>query len=95
MDSIWTQLPLDLVDHVCNQLPKVRRMDPDLKVDLRFWHLEKLLRNNQMWYGRVDGLQLLLDDLNMLNETDHIDVHDAWFDMDLDRRMEYYDSVMR
>ena len=31
MDTVWKQLPLELSEHICNQLPKVRRIASDLK----------------------------------------------------------------
>lgn len=94
MDSVWKDLPLDLAEHVCNQLPRVRQMAPELKIDLIFWPLQRLIRNTTNWYGRDDGYELLLDDLNMLTESDFSVVHDAWYAMDVDARLEYYHAVM-
>ena len=34
MDPVWTQLPSELSDHICNQLPKVRSIDKALKREL-------------------------------------------------------------
>lgn len=94
MDSVWKDLPLDLAERVCNQLPRVRQMAPELKIDLIFWPLHRLIRNTTRWYGKVDGYEILLDDLNMLNESDFSDVHDVWYHMDVDKRLDYYHAVM-
>ena len=95
MDSIWQQLPDEISEHICNQLPKVRRIPMDLSGDIQnqFFMLSRLRRNYTSWYGRDDGYDVLLDDLNMLNETDYINIYDAWYDIDRDRRREYYYSV--
>lgn len=95
MDPVWTQLPLELSEHICNQLPKVRKFDEVLSGDIQnqFYMLNRLLRNYTSWYGRDDGYDVLLDDLNMINETDYINIYDAWYDIDRDRRREYYYSV--
>lgn len=34
MDTIWTNLPLELSEHICNQLPKVRRIPQSLKREI-------------------------------------------------------------
>jgi hypothetical protein len=94
MDPVWKELPSELTEHICNNLTRVRWISPELKSELIFWPLEKMLVYMSRWYGRLDGYDVLLDDLNMLNETDFIDVHDAWYAMDVDKRLEYYHSVM-
>lgn len=95
MDSIWQQLPGELSELICNQLPKVRKIDEVLSGDIQnqFYMLNRLRRNFTSWYGRDDGYDVLLDDLNMINETDYINIYDAWYDIDRDRRREYYYSV--
>jgi len=35
MDPIWASVPSDIADHICNSLPKVRRLNPLLK-----WEIE-------------------------------------------------------
>jgi hypothetical protein len=94
MESVWKDLPVDLSEHICNQLTKVRGIDDEMKTEIIFWHLEKMLLYMSRWYGYYDGRDIVLDDLNMLNETDFIDVHDVWYAMDVDKRLEYYHSVM-
>jgi hypothetical protein len=39
METVWMNLPLDLAEHICNQLPKVRRIPCDLKreIESRVW----------------------------------------------------------
>ncbi len=95
MDPIWQQLPDELVEHVCNQLPKVRRIDDVLAEDIRnqFFHLDKLLRYYNRWFGRMDAYDILLDDLNMINESDFVNIYDAWYDTKPEKRREYYYSV--
>ena len=44
MDPIWKNLPLELSEHVCNQLPKVRRIPVDLAAEIK---------NQDMMYARV------------------------------------------
>jgi hypothetical protein len=34
MNPIWSQLPSELVDYICNKLPQVRSIPSDLKEDL-------------------------------------------------------------
>lgn len=94
MDPIWQQLPCDLVDHVCNQLPKVRRIDQRLKSDIvdQFWRVDQMLHFYRAWFGK-DGDIVLLDDLNMLNKSDYDDVYEVWKVLNKEERMEYYKSV--
>lgn len=94
MDPIWRELPVELVEHVCNQLPKVRSISHAMKHELTFRPLELLIKNTMAWFGRDDGYQLLLDDLNLLNESDFNNLYEVWEDMDVDKRLEYYHSVM-
>lgn len=94
MDPIWKELPVDLYEHVCNQLPKVRQIDPQLKYELTFSPLERLIKNTVAWYGMTHGYELLLYDLNLLNESDFEDLYDVWYNMDVDKRLEYYHSIM-
>jgi len=97
MDPIWQQLPGDLVERVCNQLPKVRRMDEKLKSDIvdQFWRVDKMLNYYRMWFGRHDAYYILLDDLNMLNESDYECVYQVWRELRQEERMNYYKSVMQ
>lgn len=96
MDSIWSHLPRDLVDRVCNQLPKVRAIPENLKDEIvnQRWRLEKLYNNVRAWYGDYDGYYLLLDDLNILNESDFQSLDEVWIDMAHEKRVDYYKSVM-
>jgi hypothetical protein len=96
MDTIWKNLPIELSEHICNQLPKVRRIPCDLKQDLRyqFFMVDKMLKYFTMWYGYDDAYTLLLHDLNMLNESDDVSPYDTWYSMDTDKRTEYYYSIM-
>ncbi len=34
MDTVWKELPVHLAEHICNQLPKVRRIPDDLKREI-------------------------------------------------------------
>lgn len=94
MDPVWQNLPVDLSDKICNMLPKVRAMDPDMKDQIKFWHLRRLLNNSIMWFGYSDGYMIVLDDLNMLCESDYTSVHHAWSNTDVEKRLEYYYQCM-
>lgn len=96
MDLMWTQLPLELSEHICNQLPKVRKIDEDLRFDIvsQNYMVHRMLKYYTQWFGKDDATYVLLDDLNIITESDYVDVYDAWFNMDTDKRTKYYHSVM-
>ena len=97
MDPVWTQLPIELAEHVCNQLPKVRRVDENMKAQIenQEWMVKRMLKYYTEWFGYMDAYDFLLDDLNMLNESDFLYVWKVWEDLDPEKRSEYYNAVMR
>ena len=73
MDPIWCNLPPELVEHICNQLPKVRRVAPDLKREL----LQRVRVIKEVEYPVVSGLrrshnykQIPVEDTRCVVESD-------------------------
>jgi hypothetical protein len=50
MDPIWTQLPIDLVNKICNMLILVRRIPDDMKRDIE---MQEMKLNNFFKSSRV------------------------------------------
>lgn len=96
MDPVWKDLPVDLVNHVCNQLPKVRVIPENLRDEIvkQHWMLDNMLNYYIVWYGVVDAYFVLLDDLNIMTTHEYFDLIEAWDSIDSLKRMEYYRSVM-
>lgn len=51
MDPVWQTLPLDLANHVCNQLHKVRKIPDNLRVQIcaKWAYMEKCKELNQIY----------------------------------------------
>lgn len=91
MDSVWKTLPTDLVNHVCNQLPKVRRIDENLKGEIETRNLNRLKWHYIGMFGFNFGVGFLIDDLDRYSE--HSDEYEAWYAKTPCERMEFYRSV--
>lgn len=96
MNPIWRDLPLDLAEYICNKLPSVRRVHPDIKARVlhQKWMFDRLYKNCTAWYGEYEAYYLLLDDLNLVNESDFDNPYSTWVDMSIEKRTEYYKSIM-
>ena len=62
MNPVWTKLPIDLTEHICNQLPKVRKIPDTLKLQIEAYgryrnKCEKLecLFSDNPYYGMGIG----------------------------------------
>lgn len=73
MDPIWKTLPVDLVEKICNMLPRVRRVSPLLKSELVSYvdHKEfyyTLVQYEAVWGRTFRALEIFMDDMyNILN----------------------------
>lgn len=89
MNPIWKDLPLELSEHVCNQLPKVRRIPENLKTQITSqrwmlakcysWYLEMCMYSTHMAYS------LFQNELGC-----HGDINQYWMDMSPDDRLLFY-----
>jgi hypothetical protein len=90
MDPVWTQLPVELSEHICNQLPNVRRIPLNLKCEIESqrWMLAKsynyYLRLCQ-FHGRA-ALTMMRDSMGITEG----DPNGAWARMTTDERLEFY-----
>lgn len=73
MDYMWGNLPMELLEHVCNQLPKVRKISPELKMEL----LQRVRVIKEVEYPVVSGLrraynmkQLPIEDMRYVVDDD-------------------------
>lgn len=73
MDRVWGNLPLELSEHICNQLPKVRKICPELKMEL----LQRVRVIKEVEYPVAIGLrrayntkQLPVEDMRCVVEYD-------------------------
>ena len=91
MDPMWTNLPSELSEHICNQLPKVRGIPVNLKRDIQSqrWMLAK----SYSYYLRLcefhsrAGYTMFK---NQLGVPDGVDINDHWKTMSPDDRMRFY-----
>ena len=89
MDPIWQQLPSDLAERVCNQLPKVRAIPENLKKEIvsQRWMLAK----SYNWYLRFCQFHARPAYIMFQQELGvQRDINQAWMDMDCDARSEFY-----
>ena len=66
MDPCWKALPLDLVERICNMLPKIRRFNQGVLDDINnqmhlfdkyYWNALTLFGLNNAWYTMYDDLR--------------------------------------
>lgn len=91
MDPIWKSLPSDLSEHVCNQLPKVRSIQVNLKreIESQRWMLAKSFSYYMrlcQFHGRA-GYTMFK---NKLGVPDGVDINDHWRAMCPDDRVRFY-----
>jgi hypothetical protein len=90
MDPMWRDLPPELAEHVCNQLPKVRRIPENLKRQIvsQRWMLAK----SYNWYLKFCMFHarsahiMFQQDLGIQGG----DINQHWMDMTPDERNEFY-----
>ena len=65
MDPVWTQLPLDFAEKICNMLPKVRRMNPILKdeIESQWYKFDKYYYNCVQLFGLSNAEYVMYDDM--------------------------------
>lgn len=75
MDPCWKNLPDDLVEKVCNFLPKVRRIDPSLSAEIRNqwfkfdqWFLNARTKYELYDSSYVDPYEVMYDDLLLVTD---------------------------
>lgn len=91
MDAVWSQLPLEIAEHVCNQLPKVRRIPVTLKreIESQRWMLAKSY-NYYLRYCEFHGRAALRMMRHRLKCEDGEDPNDAWGRMSPEARLDFY-----
>lgn len=90
---IWNALPTELAEHICNQLPKVRSMNPSMKreIESQRWMLAKSFN----WYLRLnqfharEAYRMFDKDLRLLFGLDG-HVNEQWALLSPDDRIEFY-----
>jgi hypothetical protein len=100
MDPIWKNIPNELVEHVCNQLPKVRRVSWEFKNDLQFglldWVINRMTRlEDHNRYRATDNLIDILFAYNGFEENDeNVSVlEDMWYDCSQDIKDHVIDLI--
>lgn len=67
MDPCWKNLPNELVDKICNDLPKVRAIPFALKNELIYvtkWRVfQRLIAGYEDLYGPMRGMDILTNDI--------------------------------
>lgn len=91
MDPIWSHLPRDLADHVCNQLPKVRAIPKNLKDEIvnQRWMLAKSYNwylDLCMYHSRA-ALFMFKRDLGV---EEGCDINEHWANMNPEDRILFY-----
>lgn len=89
MDPMWRDLPPELADHVCNQLPKVRRIPENIRQQIvsQRWMLAK----SYNWYLKFCSFHtrsahsMFQRDLGIQG-----DINQHWMSMTPDERSEFY-----
>ena len=93
MDSLWTELPLELSEKICNSLTKVRTIQESIKTEIESqrWMLAKIFS----WYFELCqfnhpmALSTIRRDLGVPVNVD-INVH--WNTMTPDERIDFFYS---
>jgi hypothetical protein len=91
MDPIWTNLPIEISEIICNKLSKVRVIDCNIKSEIvsQRWMLTKILN----WYldlcdyNSLFAFSVLRNDLGIPNDVD-VNVH--WENMTQDDRINFF-----
>lgn len=92
MEPIWNALPIELSEHICNQLPKVRWVAPGLKreIESQRWMLAKILDwyHEFAQYNSAQAYWMIKRDLGC---TGDLNVH--WSKMSPEERLTFYYSA--
>ena len=90
MDSVWTQLPLELAEYICNKLPSVRSVNHNLIQDIKNQRhlLYKVMRMYKELHGSM-GLTFLAMDMDATTET----IIHSWDSLPSDQRNELYKEL--
>lgn len=91
MDPIWKTIPSELSNHICNQLPKVCKINDDLKkeIESQRWMLAKIIN----WYivladyNSRFAFSMFRRDLGIKPDVD-INIH--WNGMSQDQRINFF-----
>lgn len=74
MHPCWKDLPEELVERICNMLPKVRKINERLSEDIRYqWYkFDKYYFNCVLLFGTNNALYAMYDDMkNVVGAIDH------------------------
>ncbi len=89
MDPVWKELPVHLAEHICNQLPKVRRLPMNLKREIESQRF--FLAKSYTYYLRLCEFHSRAALSRMMIRTgNHGDLNDVWRDMSPEARLEFY-----
>ena len=90
MSGVWKNLPDELSEHICNQLPKVRRIAEPLKMQIvsQRWMLAKSY-NYYLRYCEFHSGSALSMMKRCMGITEG-DPNDAWSRMTQEKRLEFY-----
>lgn len=89
MDPMWRDLPPELADYVCNQLPKVRHIPENLKTQIisQRWMFAK----SYNWYLKFCMFHARSAYIMFQQELGiQGDINQHWMDMTPDERSEFY-----
>ena len=91
MDSVWANLPSELSEHICNQLPKVRGIPVNLKRDIESqrWMLAKSF-NYYLRMCQFHSLAGYTMFKNQLRVPNGVDINDYWKTISPDDRLRFY-----
>lgn len=89
MDPCWKLLPRDLVEKICNMLPKVRSMDVRISNDIKnqvhlfdryYYNAASLFGFDQVWWILYDDLKNIASIPDNYTETEDLEyvVREMW-----------------
>ena len=99
MDPCWKNLPIDIVDRICNMLPQVRRFNDGVLDDIKYqthlfnkyyWNVTRLFGFEDVWYAMYDDLRNISNILDTHPENMPIEyvVFEMWKSARPDQREE-------
>jgi hypothetical protein len=88
MSGVWKNLPDELSEHICNQLPKVRRIPEDMKreIESQRWMLAKSYNYYLRYCEFRTGAALSMMKLRIGNGDPNV----MWTQMTHDERLAFY-----
>lgn len=92
METIWTNLPGDLVDKVCNKLKDVRRIPPELKeeIESQRYMLAKLIDRYIAYFDSNSWVAMY----ELMDRFGTRDITEKWMSMTPEDRMDMYTKGM-